>query len=100
MFILWCWALAELKEVVIYTSIGVLMGLAISVLVLPYTAVAFASPALVGAGLAASLAAGVFIGARLKPKRRTPIRGKAYPISSSEVGLIIETALRSVGERR
>jgi membrane protein implicated in regulation of membrane protease activity len=100
MLILWCWALAELKGALIYTSVGVVMGLGISVFMLPYSVIAFASPALLGAGFAGALAAGIFIGRSLRPRRRPPAKGRVYPISISEVGLIIETAMKSVGEKR
>jgi membrane protein implicated in regulation of membrane protease activity len=100
MFILWCWALAGLKDVLIYTSVGVVIGLCISVFILPYSAFAFASPALLGAGFAAALVAGIFIGRHLRPRRRPPARGRVYPVSAPEVGLIIEAAMKSVGEKR
>jgi hypothetical protein len=85
----------ELRDVVVYTSVGVVLGLALSVLVIPYTAMVFVSPVFVGVGFVAFLAVGIAIGRSSKPRMIQP-KGRAYPLSVSEVGMIIEMAMKSI----
>jgi hypothetical protein len=84
-----------MRDAIMYIGIGAVTGLAASVLVIPYALMPVLSPALVGAGFAAFLAVGIVIGRGVKPKRLQPRGGRAYPLSISEVGVILEMAMRS-----
>jgi hypothetical protein len=91
----------EMRDAIMYISIGAVIGLAVAVLVIPYALMSILSPVLVGAGFVAFLAVGIVIGRGIKPKRLQPRGGRAYPLSISEVGVILEMAMKSVrGEEK
>jgi|UniRef100_A0A7J2U4N1 hypothetical protein len=91
----------EMRDAIMYIGIGAVIGLAVAVLVIPYALMPILSPVLVGAGFVAFLAVGIVIGRGIKPKRLQPRGGRAYPLSMSEVGVILEMAMKSIrGEEK
>jgi hypothetical protein len=87
----------ELKDEIMYMFIGVVIGFSLAVFVVPSTVVVLASPIILLAGYLVALVGGILIGRQMRPKRGLPMRGRAYPLSVSEVGLILEYAMKSIG---
>jgi hypothetical protein len=89
--------MSELRDAVMYTLVGVVIGFGLAVFVIPSTIMVFVSPIILVAGYVAVLVGGILIGRQVRPKRRLPMKGRAYPVSMSEVGLILEYAMKSIG---
>jgi hypothetical protein len=89
--------MAGLGEAIMYVVIGAVIGFGVSIFIVPTPITVMISPVLLGAGYVGALAAGIAIGRQIRPRKRMPMNGRVYPLSMSELGTILEYAMKSIG---